>query len=117
VSEQERNEYIKGIKYKTAGYVLAVAAGLLISGTVAVTSIKDDIKELGKDNKANNKEMRHYVDSLHHDDLNQFYEIWDAINQLPAKAHIKIKNNGCVIERIINNKRVFIPTDCNTAYK
>lgn len=116
MSEQEKNEYMKDVRWKTALYTAYIFAALLISGTGGVYILKADIKGvsnevfmLRRDNKADNRELHHYVDSLHHDDITQFHDVWNAIHGIPFN---KAQVDGCIVERIINGRRVFVPTDC-----
>lgn len=120
-----QSEYIPPFKWTTFWYASFIVGGLLISGTTGVVLIKDDISDLGKDiaslrkeeilsNKNSSKDMKNYVDSLHREDLGQFEDLWNAVrnNKNLPKHTSRVSNIGCVIEKVVNGKRVFIPVDC-----
>lgn len=127
MSEEERNEYMNHVRWKTAGYIAFALAGLLISGTGGVFIIKGDVSKLSDnialykaetkrdindlrlENKEDNKELRHYVDS-------QFHDIFNAINNknlVPSKRILHLQGDGCVIQKIVNGKREYVPIDCD----
>ena len=81
MSEQEHNEYMKNVRWKTAGYALFIFLGILLSGTGGVYSIKSDIKDLATQELDDKIATKHYIDSLHHDDFQEFKSIWAIINK------------------------------------
>lgn len=118
MSDEEHNEYMRDVKWKTFWYIAFIAGGMIISGTYAWATIRSDISDLKTDQRINNREMRHYVDSIHHDDLKQFDDIWLAMKGIYKDSVLKFRNNGnnaqlgCFIEKIVKGKKVFIPVDC-----
>jgi hypothetical protein len=123
VSEAERYEFMNKVRWKTAGYICWAFSSLLVGGTGGFYMIKADIKGVGNDVavlrsdfKSDNKELRHHVDSLHHDDLNQFTELWNAINNknIPEpKRIIKVANDGCLMGKVIKGHLEWVPVDCD----
>ena len=111
MSNQEHEEYMKNVRWKTFGYIAFVAGGLLVSGTLGYASIKDgekdlarDIVDLRKDVKSdirtNSIGMKQYADSLHQEDKDQFNDIWNALNNkkiLASHRVIRVNGDGCLI--------------------
>ncbi|MDR3551233.1 MAG: hypothetical protein P4L31_07510 [Candidatus Babeliales bacterium] len=97
MSEQEHNEYMKDVRWRTAGYSLFIFLGILLSGTGGVYSIKSDIKDLATQERDDKIATKHYIDSLHHDDFQEFKSIWAVIN----KKDSTVKNTIHYVYRYI----------------
>ncbi len=116
MSEQERSQYMKNVRWTTFWYAAFTAISLVITGTLGVASIRGDIKTLAITEQSHYVSTNHKIDSLQHDNNIEFKDIWKAIranDSIKQAIRVVYKNrprsNSYVTERWINGKLVLIP--------
>jgi len=109
VSNDERNEYIRGVKWATGFWVIGSLATILLSLSAAYHGLESAIK----DSKAYSKELfvrtDRKIDSLHSEDKLQIQSLKDAIDGIEQTySKPKKSNQSLYTERWINGKLTFV---------
>lgn len=120
--------FIQGINLKMIGLAIAglVSASFFVrgkfddimAGQITISHkvdtmyyrLDNKVENLRRDTKDINRDMRHYVDS-------QFNDLWNVMNNkniVPSKRILHLQGDGCVIQKIINGRREYVPIDCNS---
>lgn len=124
MSNQEASEYMRNVKWTTAGYLFASTISIVLAIAGIYYGLKGDIK----DNKTEAREQIQYVfnklnskiDSNQRDNLDQFKDIRQQINDIPQGSNTTIIKHlpsrpkstaRFFIEKYVNGKLAFIPVD------
>lgn len=114
VSKEELSAVINQFQSKVIWFLIVAAIPLTFSAGIAVTIIRNDIKDSRTVAHSESVALKHYVDSLHHDDQlynkGQFTDIRNQILNLPQPKTTIIRQTpkpigvGLYTQRIINGQ-------------
>lgn len=117
---EQSNEYMKNVKWTTAGIVFSSTISLVVALVWFSSDIKQDIVKSRSESKeqitAVYSALNRKIDSNQHTNDLQFQSIWFQLNEakpVSKKAVRTPSKTGCFIQKYINGKREFIPVDCN----
>lgn len=113
VEQRERDEYMKGVRWKTAAYAVGTWTTIILAIAGAYYGLKADIK----DSKSECKEMiailNKKMDSTQQVNGIQFQKIQDDISAISDRTtvvnHIIHKGSIAGYERWVNGRLTFIP--------
>jgi hypothetical protein len=108
---------MRNVKWTTFWYCAGTIASLLVGGTFGVAAIRGDIKDSRTVAHNENVTLKHYVDSLHHDDAVDLGELRAAINNIPPIKNTTIYKTtaipkgaiGLFTARYVDGKLGFFP--------
>lgn len=89
MSNEERNEYMRNVRWTTFGYFAFAVASLLVGGAFGVAEIKGDIKDTKIEGKEHYIAINHKLDSIQHDNSIEFKDIWKAIKGIDTSKNTK----------------------------
>lgn len=123
MSNEEHNEYMRDVKWKTALAIFGSAASILIALVWFCSDIKESIKDTGinadKHLTSAVTSINRKQDSLQHLNDLQFLAIWDAVDNIKPpvqekKYQYKVapQQNGCMIERYVDGHLTRTPIKC-----
>lgn len=111
MSNEERNEYMRNVKWTTALYTIGSLATVLLSLSAAYHGLENAIK----DSKLYSKELfvrtDRKIDSIHAEDKLRFQSIEDKLNTVktpPKPKRSKTTESGLFTEQWVNGKLTFV---------
>lgn len=116
MSNEEREQYMKSVKWTTFFYVAFAAGSLLVGGAFGVATIRDDIKDNRTQSKFDYIKVNNKIDSSNMQSAAKFNDVINRLDKLEIQINERPlgnvrgnhANQGYSYQRIINGKLVTI---------
>lgn len=121
MSNEERNEYMRNIKWTTGIYFFVSTISIVLSLAGVYYGLKGDIKDSRNDAKEEAHiiyyKLKSSIDSSNNANSMQFMDIREQLKAVPQSKTIIVRPRkvagvaGMFIERYINGKLCFVPVN------
>lgn len=107
---------MRNVKWTTAGIVFSSTISLIVAGVWFCSDLKGDIKdgriEAREQLTAAVTSINKKIDSNQRNNDFQFNDIWVVLNSRGVKHSAPNNEYGCLIEQVVNGKRIFRAVKC-----